>query len=464
MKAVVTSTMILFAIALVPFAFVNTFNSDEGAILNGAWKMFNGQRLYIDFFGFMAPGSYAWTLFSFYLLGPKYLSARVFALLLLLVSIWAVYGIALKTTGNRFVGFLSGWGWAFANYLSTIVINHNPQSSYAATIALYILIIALEKKRSLFFFASGLATGAVVFFLQTKGLLVLIGFILFLLWQHDRGRTSGSNIGSFLVGAALLPSTAVAIWTPLVLYEQLIQWPSDHYLEVNRVSIVPLLLFVGFYGVVVWLAAMWKKHTLRYLEILVVTQVVMSGSILTRPDVFHILWSSFSTIIVIAYVVWRYGLEEMFATRKAWERGVVVSLAAVLILFPVSIVVETLPIERRIRSELESYNIQSVYAHPFIPGLYFELGLNDPYPYYFLLTGSNTQREFNEQLSVLQRHQPSHVLVNTSMAEQFGFDERNPVDKYIKERYEEVGNIMGTTVVYRRREGSLCVSEQRCND
>src|SRR3989304_78006 len=86
-------------------------SSDEGAILNGAWQMFNGKSLYKDFFSYIAPGSYYWTKWSFDILGPSYWSAKLFSLILLLLSMYAVYLIAMSLAQNRSVAVMSAWLW-----------------------------------------------------------------------------------------------------------------------------------------------------------------------------------------------------------------------------------------------------------------------------------------------------------------------------------------------------------------
>lgn len=440
------SVMVLFALAMIPFGFIDTFHSDEGVILNGAWKMFNGQRLYTDFFSFIAPGSYVWTWLSFHLLGPTYLSARMFGIVLLLASIYAVYGIALEITGERLVAFLSGWGWAFASFVLPVVVNHNSYSSYIASVASYYLIVALIKRRAVYFLIAGLFTGGVVFFLQTKGIVLSVGVLLFLMWCVDRGRIRSYHVLLYLAGVVVLPTIAVTVWTPSLLYRYLIEWPSSHYLAVNRVSLLPLILFIATFALAYYSVVVLKQNRLRYPECIALVQVLMVVSILTRPDIHHLWVNSFMMIILCAYVAYRYGLEEVIIRSSTLRKVFMVSISFLLIMFPASHAATAIPLERQTRAELASYNIQSLYAHPFLPGYYFELGLEDPYPFYLLLTGFNTPQQFDEQLRVLQQHQPSHIFVNYTMVERFGFDIHNPVDAYIWEHYKKIGMANGNTI------------------
>lgn len=50
--------VLFYFVCLFLFSIGNYYNSDEGTILNGAWRIYNGDRLYTDFFSYIAPGSY----------------------------------------------------------------------------------------------------------------------------------------------------------------------------------------------------------------------------------------------------------------------------------------------------------------------------------------------------------------------------------------------------------------------
>src|SRR5947209_5380277 len=51
--------------------------NDEGIILDASQRMLNGQRLYLDFFGYMSPGSYWIQALVFRVLGATMLAGRV---------------------------------------------------------------------------------------------------------------------------------------------------------------------------------------------------------------------------------------------------------------------------------------------------------------------------------------------------------------------------------------------------
>ena len=80
-------------------------------------------------------------------------------------------------------------------------------------------------------------------------------------------------------------------------------------------------------------------------------------------------------------------------------------------------------------------NFAKIYAHPFAPGMYFELGLPDPFTYGVLLTGMYSERAFERQLREIRRVRPDGIIINYSRAKYFGFTDDNIVDNYIAENY-----------------------------
>src|SRR3990172_832803 len=157
-------TPIFFGISAILLNFGHPINSDEGVILNGAWQMFNNKSLYIDFFSYIAPGSYLWTKWSFDIFGPSYWSARLFSLFLLLLSVYAVYQIAMSLAQSKSVAMLSAWLWLFfasIGYpiinIGYPIINHNTHSSYLAAVAIYLFIRAVKSNLWTDYFLSGLS-------------------------------------------------------------------------------------------------------------------------------------------------------------------------------------------------------------------------------------------------------------------------------------------------------------------
>ena len=193
---------IFFTVCLFFFSIGNYYNSDEGVILNGAWRMYNGDQLYTDFFSFIAPGSYWWTELSFLLFGPSYFSARIFSVLLLALSVIAIYRITVLAGGSKFAAMFGALMWFFGNILNAVIINHNNHSSYVATIALLFAVLAVSSKKQAYFFIAGLLVGITAAFLQTKGLALAFGLSLLILGYAFAARIPIMSFLIFLGGFA----------------------------------------------------------------------------------------------------------------------------------------------------------------------------------------------------------------------------------------------------------------------
>jgi len=71
----------LIAVALcLPFTLYVFWLPDEGVMLHGAERMLRGDRIYLDFFEFLPPGSFAITAIWFKVAGISLLSARALAI------------------------------------------------------------------------------------------------------------------------------------------------------------------------------------------------------------------------------------------------------------------------------------------------------------------------------------------------------------------------------------------------
>src|SRR4051812_41333879 len=81
-NALLAALICLIAFALsVPFLRAVGSLGDEGVLLNGAERLLNGERIYVDFFEFLPPGSFLITGAWLGTFGISMLSARLLAVL-----------------------------------------------------------------------------------------------------------------------------------------------------------------------------------------------------------------------------------------------------------------------------------------------------------------------------------------------------------------------------------------------
>lgn len=437
------------------FSLGNMFNSDEGLILNGAWKMYLGQNLYTDFFSFIAPGSYLFTYGTFVLFGPTYMAARIASIALILAGLWALWRLGRELTRSPSVAFTSAALWFCGVILLTVTINYNPLSSVFAILALYGLVRAIGEQRLWRFALAGFCTGAVILFLQTKGLITFAGLIILLVLFMRKGIITRGAFVWWGAGAALLPASALVWWGMGNLFAWLIMWPLNHYLPTNKVSFLPFLTAVLLFGSLSYwlLAGHFRRDPLRVEGdslrrnwiILIVVQGALLASTFNRPDLPHIMWNSFGIIVMGIYAASEWARDIPHARQLFYE------IPALFLFFSaLGYASVALQIEQKSVALQERHRITSVYAHPFLPQFPFLFGITDPYHYGMVLTDMFPQEAFQENLAALRREQPDYVLTNYAMVAKFRYRTNNPLDEYIRDAYEPVERVGDLTVMKRR--------------
>jgi hypothetical protein len=93
-------------------------------------------------------------------------------------------------------------------------------------------------------------------------------------------------------------------------------------------------------------------------------------------------------------------------------------------------------------------NCKTLYAGPFLPGLYFETRSVNPIFYSALITSMNTEEQFMRASLELQKSKPSCAITYYAMVEKFHYNLNNPIDKFIKNNYE-ISYEWGDVNVYR---------------
>lgn len=426
-------------------------NADEGIILNGAWKIYNGQSLYTDFFEFVAPGSYYLAYLAMKVMGPSYLAVRAVAILLLALSALALADITRRMGAHERNARIAGTLWILCLGVSLILINHNTWSSEIAVIGLAILLRAIDTNaRPLLFGVAGLAIGLVPVFLQTKGavlVVVLIGVSMILGFMKI---LNPLRIGALLVGLLVPTVSLFLVWTPSVLWYHLFAWPMARYHEVNAVSPLPLVIALVvflFLFVHTWKRARTKRVLLAVVG---VVQCALYVSVLSQPEFFHTSLVSFSIPLLIA--LWIESRPRTGGPKALFETTLPLPLICILYLFlafNVTYSIHTPAQLRDMNAYRERYG-EHIYSYPFLANFYPELRAQNPYPFNVLYAGLNTAEEFNQNLTVLKRERPEVIFRGRSLGDKFHYDWTNPHDLWIDQNYEVVQT--GWVEILKRRD------------
>lgn len=442
-------------ILLVCLKSAHYFDSDEGLILEGAWGLLHGRELYTDSFQFVAPGSFYAVSWIWHLLSPDYAWAKMLGGAAVLLTAVAIFRISILVGRNGVLNYVPPLVYSLASAIWP-TINHNTFNVAFLAWAAFFCVRAVATGSLLDLAVGGVLTGLATLFLQHKGMAFFLAVLLFLLFLSVRERKPWVVKGAGLyVVFFLAPLVVLVKWPASVLLEDLVRFPLLHYREVNRVSFVPLLV-AAFYTVLIFY--MLRDRLTKGVLMLFAVQVILLATSLQRTDWSHVLILLFP---VLSMAPAAYGkaraIQLSKLTRYTYNGAAIAAMVFVLTVAGVSLIVrppfydET----RDVASALLTYvdkNCGSLYAGPFMPGMYYEARRLNPTPYPVLLTGLNTASQFARARAELQAVPPECAVVNYAMVRRFNYDRNNPVDDFIRMNYEPFYAYQNV-LVYRLRVG-----------
>lgn len=440
-----TLPWIVFAIALVLIHWRHELNSDEGIVLNAAWDIINGKKMYVDTFEFMAPGASYLIAAWWKLTDVSYTSARIISLAIIYSGLIGLYLISTTLGIKRWrllapaLFIISSAYWQPMHY--------NAFNTVSIIWALYFLLRAFKHKKISTFFISGFFSGLAFIFLQHKGLALIgsLGAIVAVL--SASGKISRRALIYFCIGAILPPIALLSYWSPTLLYEDVILFPLKHYQEVNT---LPLTLWAGTLAAALLLSALAahsvKHETKTAVMALVVTGIFQMLASMPRADATHVLQAltPFLPICAIIFELCLQGKIDRKLVTVCWLLG---SLALIYDNPPFQ------PSTSLVMQALRRYcpEPSSLYAGPFMPGLYLETNAHNPTPYSFLITRHNTNEQFIDAANHLIAKPPRCVVLNYAVVQKFGYTKDNPVDRFIEKNYSFAGEFRNIKILVKNQ-------------
>ena len=470
----ISSTALFLVLAFSPTLLLHPsplVQSDEGYTLNAAWQLWNGMRMYDDFRQFVAPGSSTLVYLVWNVVGsPSYLAARLLSLVLSFSSIAAVY-IGLRQAGSRGVNLaLSVAAWSLASSLY-VLLNHNSFSSFAATWWLLCLLriardeaaVASDRRSLIDHALVGAAAGVVCLFLQTKGLLLAGAGGAFAAVVARPGRRLRSLL-AVAAGFAAVVAPLALVWSPGVLIREWFTVPlAENYLGHTGSSRGLALAALAIACAMTWLS--WRRRD-RRLQALAVAQAALVVSVLHNAEPSHMAINAFPFIMFVSHLIdtRREGRAPAGgASHHLVMSGIVALFAVIAVATPggrrlaaSSVLVADL-VDRRPRTVIDGERMaaaRTIYAGPFLPGLYYLLG--KPNPFFVsetIVCSPACQQRLVAQLSQVQ---PELALLQYDMVRDLAYDQNNPVDTYLRDRYVLCpGRYFGDLIV-RARDATWC--------
>jgi hypothetical protein len=428
----------------------HTIDGDEGVVLLGAWSLLGGRQLFVDDFQFITPASnyVLYWLWSFF--GPEFWVAKSFGVVSIYLCGLAIYLTSKRVAPDdgaslsRFVGpFLY---CAFSAFWPAI--NHNTFNACVMCWALYFGVRHVLGHKLLDLAACGLLTGISILFLQHKGGVLFFALTFYFLYFRFQERGLHAIKPLFLYGALVVaPLLTLLNWPASVLYTSLLEFPLNHYLTLNKTSVLPLVIA---YACLVVIFASALPSINRPIQLILWVQVLLLGTCLQRPDLAHVLVLTFPMLTILFVPLDK--LKMQISRRGKFVRVAELSRKLALITILSSGVVvwivrnpsfEDRPATWPLLQEAKA-RCKSIYAGPFLPGVYYELRLQNPTSFGFLLTNFNTDEQFQKAGKQLEVARPDCAILHHANITNFSYDANNWVEEFFSSNYS-VHQVSGAT-------------------
>lgn len=416
----------------------NDFNSDEGVILGGAWRMINGEKLYLDFFEFVGPMNF-WLLASWWKIFPQnYYSAWTMSIIILLFSTWGIKKL------SEAHGLKNNWTPAYLFVLSTIfwpIINHN---SFVICFIVWGSYFIIRQKNKKDFILSGFFAGLSIITLQHRGVALFFYQVFNII--KNKVFLKQKTTWLYLLSLTLVITLVVIKIPPNILWDSLIVFPSQNYLAVNKISkitwLIFLIIFISLFFVIKKRKCGEKTNELFFL------QLILSISILSRPDISHIMQIAWPSFIIIGLIVNNIVFKNNFIKRIFYFLLYYFCFCLIVFYY----IKLGLSFDRPdLKKEVDRFCPEEIiYAGPFMPGLYFELKKKNPTPYGILVTNHQTEEQIKEAAEKIEQNPPLCAIINYQMVNKFKHNINNPVDIFILNNYETIKTLNNHLFIMRK--------------
>lgn len=448
--------------------------NDEGIILEAAQRMAEGQRLYVDFFGYMSPGGYWLQTAAFRLFGYSLPAARlvVYADFALQAAVmwWLVARFASRRAAGVALLVLVG---LILPQPGLLTAQHRWDS---AALALLSMVWAING----WWIAAGVAAALAGICTPSVGLVavVTVGWIA---WQREWRGLVRYGAGGLATGAAAIALlAATGSWGGFIAQ---MRWLREHYSAVNVMpygsviggwgsllageglelavsSVLVLALALPAILPVVATVGVWWRRELLYPGLVLGALVV---SAFPRADVMHLAF----------FFALPLGMTVILLERLRWGGyvGVLGVVMAALYLAsyaagwaaakPVPTAVGRVrtvePLGELMRAVRPG---EGLYVHPYMPVFYFLTQARNPARFSYLAPGMMGAPEERQTLEDLERKPPEWVLYLPLTREEFlrvfpnatGLDDRfAAIESWIAAGYQETGVSVGGYQLRRRR-------------
>ena len=434
--------------------------NDEGIVLDAAARILRGQKPYVDFFGYMSPGSFWAQALVFRLFGVTLAAGRLLVVIYLALECALVYWLVARLAARSAAIVTTLVFFAFqSSNTSLMTADHRWDSAALSLAAIALCTGTLLDSRPRWAAASG-ALIVLAAFATPSLALVAAATLGWMLWQngtrdHARWYLVGMLAACCVLGAAL---SVEGLLVPLV---RQMTWLSRNYSAVN---IMPYGAIIGGYAMLFEGASAWEMPARTWIVVCVALPAVLPVLVVTggalflarpalptpalRPALFYLMLSvaalaastypradvehlayvsplSYALAGILAYrcipaesraylSLWLgvWGAIFLLQARSQWSGEIVQT--------PVGharVSAEDTPVIRGLLGSVLPG--QSLFVYPYKPLLYFLTQAENPTRYSYLAPGMMTPEDARLAVVELQRKPPDWVLYFDLAPEEF---------------------------------------------
>jgi 4-amino-4-deoxy-L-arabinose transferase-like glycosyltransferase len=426
--------------------------NDEGIVLESARLMASGSRIYVDFFGYMSPGSYWLQALVFRLLGVALWTGRLIVILDFALQCSLVYWLTARLTSWRaatavtltFAGFqvadpafltsthrwdsatfalaglclavsaLTGgtgrWKWVLSGGALAAAAWCTPSMAIVAVVVALWLAVSRERRSNLLPLLGGAAAIGLAGIVALAATGSLGAFLAQMAWL--RQNYSGVNVmpyGSIIGGyRALFEGSNGSLETTLrLVLIACVALPA---------ILPPLAILLG--GLALWRGQLGNQREVLFLLLPAVAALALTA--FPRADMMHLAF-----IAALPYVLVGCALASLLPARPAswlalgsivlaaafasnyvrgWRESARVSSPAGVLRVPNE---QAADVERLIQEVRPG---DSLFVYPYMPMQYFVTQARNPTRYSYLMPGMMTRIQETEALSELEARPPEWLL------------------------------------------------------
>jgi hypothetical protein len=168
------------------------YEEDHLYFLHDAWRMYEGEAIYRDFFQIMFPGGQLLYLLLFYIFGTKFWIVNAVIFLQASAHVLLALGISKRIFGSSWRAYLPPSLYLFFGFRWFGI---DGTHRVLSPLFIYLAVFVLLKSRSLRRIAiAGALCGLSSFFTQQRGLLAIGAIAVFLFYEAVKNRKFGKNL------------------------------------------------------------------------------------------------------------------------------------------------------------------------------------------------------------------------------------------------------------------------------